>query len=61
VSTTILFVGPGTELLAVSLFSYSQAGKYEVVSALAIVLMAINVSGLVVARRLGAFGEAARF
>lgn len=61
VSTTILFVGPGTELLAVSLFSYSQAGKYEIVSALAIVLMIINVSGLVVARRLGAFGEAARF
>jgi ABC-type Fe3+ transport system permease subunit len=43
------------------LFSYSQAGKYEIVSALAIVLMLINVSGLVVARRLGAFGEAARF
>jgi iron(III) transport system permease protein len=61
VSTTILFVGPGTELLAVSLFSYSQAGKYEIVSALAIVLMLINVTGLVVARRLGAFGEAARF
>lgn len=61
VSTTILFVGPGTELLAVSLFSYSQAGKYELVSALAIVLMLINVTGLVVARRLGAFGEAARF
>jgi iron(III) transport system permease protein len=60
VSTTILFVGPGTELLAVSLFSYSQAGKYEIVSALAIVLMLINVSGLVVARRLGAFGDAAR-
>jgi iron(III) transport system permease protein len=56
VSTTILFVGPGTELLAVSLFSYSQAGRYEVVSALAIVLMLINVTGLVVARRLGAFG-----
>jgi iron(III) transport system permease protein len=61
VSTTILFVGPGTELLAVSLFSYSQAGKYETVSALAIVLMLINVTGLIVARRLGAFGEAARF
>jgi iron(III) transport system permease protein len=61
VSTTILFVGPGTELLAVSLFSYGQAGKYELVSALAIVLMLINVTGLVVARRLGAFGEAARF
>ena len=61
VSTTILFVGPGTELLAVSLFSYSQAGKYELVSALAIVLLVINVTGLVVARRLGAFGDAARF
>ena len=61
VSTTILFVGPGTELLAVSLFSYSQAGKYELVSALAIVLLLINVSGLVVARRLGAFGDGARY
>jgi iron(III) transport system permease protein len=59
VSTTILFAGPGTELLAVSLFSYSQAGRYELVSALAIVLMLINVTGLVVARRLGAFGETA--
>ena len=61
VSATILFAGPGTELLAISLFSYSQAGKFEVVSALAIVLMLINVTGLVLARRLGAFGDAARF
>src|SRR5215471_9449844 len=38
-------------------FRYSLAGKYEVVSALAIVLMLINVGGLVVARRLGAFGS----
>ena len=61
VSATILFSGPGTELLAISLFSYSQAGKFEVVSALAIVLMSINVTGLVLARRLGAFGDSARF
>lgn len=61
VSATILFVGPGTELLAVTLFSYSQAGRFQIVSALAIVLMVINVSALVVARRLGAFGEDARF
>ncbi len=60
VSTTILFVGPGTELLSVTLFSYSQAGQFEVVSALAIVLMTINVIALVVARRLGAFGDGAR-
>jgi iron(III) transport system permease protein len=59
VSATILFVGPGTELLAVTLFSYSQAGKFQIVSALAIVLVIINVSALVVARRLGAFGEGA--
>jgi iron(III) transport system permease protein len=61
VSATILFVGPGTELLAVTLFSYSQAGRFAIVSALAIVLMTINMTGLVVARRLGAFGDSARF
>jgi iron(III) transport system permease protein len=61
VSATILFVGPGTELLAVTLFSYSQAGRFQIVSALAIVLMTINVSALVIARRLGAFGDNARF
>lgn len=61
VSATILFVGPGTELLAVTLFSYSQAGRFQIVSALAIVLMVINVTALVVARKLGAFGEGARF
>ena len=61
VSATILFVGPGTELLAVTLFSYSQAGEFQIVSALAIVLMVINVTALVVARRLGAFGDNARF
>lgn len=59
VSATILFVGPGTELLAVTLFSYSQAGKFQIVSALAIVLVIINVTALVIARRLGAFGEGA--
>jgi iron(III) transport system permease protein len=61
VSATILFVGPGTELLAVTLFSYSQAGRFQIVSALAIVLMAINVTALVVSRKFGAFGENARF
>jgi iron(III) transport system permease protein len=61
VSATILFVGPGTELLAVTLFSYSQAGRFQIVSALAIVLMVINITALIVARKLGAFGEAARF
>jgi iron(III) transport system permease protein len=61
VSATILFTGPGTELLAVTLFSYSQAGRFQIVSALAIVLMTINVAGLVIARRLGAFGDNARF
>jgi iron(III) transport system permease protein len=60
VSATILFVGPGTELLAVSLFSYSQAGRFQIVSALAIVLVTINVTALIIARRLGAFGDGAR-
>jgi iron(III) transport system permease protein len=61
VSATILFVGPGTELLSVTLFKYSQAGQYQIVSALAIVLVIINVTALVVARRFGAFGDNARF
>jgi ABC-type Fe3+ transport system permease subunit len=61
VSATILFAGPGTELLATTLFSYSQAGKFEVVSALAIALMLINLVCLVIARRLGAFGSSAAF
>ena len=61
VSTTILFVGPGTELLSTTLFSYSQAGRFQLVSALAIVLMIINVLALVIARRFGAFGDGARF
>jgi iron(III) transport system permease protein len=61
VSTTILFVGPGTELLAVTLFSYSQAGRFQIVSALAIVLMIINMAALLVSRKLGAFGETARY
>ena len=60
-SATILFVGPGTELLAVTLFSYSQAGRFQIVSALAIVLMVINITGIGGGTRLGAFGEAARF
>ncbi|HEX3244541.1 MAG TPA: iron ABC transporter permease [Chloroflexota bacterium] len=59
VSSTILFTGPGNELLAVTLFSYSQAGRLETVSALAIVLLLINGTGLLIARRLGAFGRGA--
>jgi iron(III) transport system permease protein len=57
VSSTILFTGPGVELLAVTLFSYSQAGRLETVSALAMVLLAINGTGLIIARKLGAFGR----
>jgi iron(III) transport system permease protein len=57
VSSTILFTGPGNELLAVTLFSYSQAGRLETVSALAMVLLVINGTGLLIARRLGAFGR----
>jgi iron(III) transport system permease protein len=59
VSSTILFTGPGNELLAVTLFSYSQAGRLETVSALAMVLLLINGTGLLIARRLGAFGRGA--
>jgi iron(III) transport system permease protein len=61
VSATILFAGPGTELLATSMFSYSQAGRFEIVSALAITLMLINLVCLVIARRMGAFGTSTAF
>lgn len=57
VSSTILFTGPGVELLAVTLFSYSQAGRLETVAALAMVLLVINGTGLIIARKLGAFGR----
>ena len=58
VSTTILFSVHGTELLAVTLFKYSQVGtRLGLVSALAVVLTVINVTAMLVARRLGAFGR----
>lgn len=58
VSTTILFAAHGTELLAVSLFRYSQSGtRLGLVSALAVVLTLVNVTAMLLARRLGAFGQ----
>jgi iron(III) transport system permease protein len=58
VSTTLLFAQHGTELLAVILFRYSQSGtRLGIVSALAVVLAIINVSAMLLARRLGAFGD----
>ena len=58
VSTTILFSVHGTELLAVTLFKYSQVGtRLGLVSALAVVLTVINVTAMLLARRLGAFGN----
>ncbi|MBM2802685.1 MAG: ABC-type Fe3+ transport system, permease component [Deltaproteobacteria bacterium] len=58
VSTTILFSAHGTELLAVTLFKYSQVGtRLGLVSALAVVLTVINVTAMIIARRLGAFGR----
>jgi iron(III) transport system permease protein len=58
VSTTILFSAHGTELLAVTLFKYSLVGtRLGLVSALAVVLTLINVSAMLIARRLGAFGR----
>jgi iron(III) transport system permease protein len=60
VSATILFAVHGTELLAVTLFKYSQSGsRLGLVSALAVVLTIVNVTALLVARRLGAFGNQA--
>jgi iron(III) transport system permease protein len=58
VSTTILFAVHGTELLAVTLFKYSQSGsRLGLVSALAVVLTVVNVTAMLLARRLGAFGK----
>jgi iron(III) transport system permease protein len=60
VSATILFAVHGTELLAVTLFKYSQSGsRLGLVSALAVVLTIVNVTAMLVARRLGAFGNQA--
>lgn len=60
VSTTILFAVHGTELLAVTLFKYSQSGsRLGLVSALAVVLTIVNVTAMLLARRLGAFGNQA--
>ena len=58
VSTTLLFAQHGTELLAVILFRYSQSGtRLGIVSALAVILAIINVTAMLLARRLGAFGS----
>jgi iron(III) transport system permease protein len=58
VSTTILFSVHGAELLAVNLFRYSQVGtRLGTVSALAVVLTVVNVAAMLLARRLGAFGN----
>ena len=56
VSSVILLAGHGRELLSVVLFKHTQAGEMEIVAAASMVLLALNVIGLVVARRLGAFG-----
>ncbi|HWP56606.1 MAG TPA: iron ABC transporter permease [Candidatus Acidoferrales bacterium] len=60
VSTTLLFAQHGTELLAVALFRYSQSGtRLGTISALAVILTMINVTAMLIARRLGAFGRQA--
>ena len=55
-SSVILLAGQGRELLSVALFRYTQNGEMETVSAASMVLLFISVAGLVLARRLGAFG-----
>ncbi len=59
-SSVVLLTGPGTEVLSVVLFKYFNSGRLEVVCALAMVMLAINLGGLAVARRLGFFGALAR-
>jgi ABC-type Fe3+ transport system permease subunit len=55
-SSVILLAGHGRELLSVVLFTYTQSGEMEKVTAASMVLLSISVAGLGLARRLGAFG-----
>jgi len=56
VAPVVLLAGIGTELLSVLLFQYTLQGQMQVVSALAMILLLVNIAGLAVARRVGAFG-----
>jgi len=55
-SSVVLLSGPGTELLSVVMFKYFNAGRIEAVCALAMVMLAINLAGLAMVRKLGFFG-----
>lgn len=56
VSPVVLLAGIGTELLSVLLFQYTLQGQLQAVSALAMVLLLVNVVGLLIARWVGTFG-----
>jgi len=57
-SSIVFLAGPGTPMLSVVLFKYFSTSNLEIVCALAMIMLAINVTGLVLARRLGFFGSA---
>lgn len=55
VSSVILLTTADTELVSVVMFEKTLDGQMETVSALAMVLLAINATGLILAKLLGAF------
>lgn len=55
VSSVVLLTTANTELISVVMFEKTILGQMEVVSALAMVLLAVNAAGLLVAKLLGAF------
>ncbi len=55
-SSVVLLAGIGTELLSVLVFQYTLQGQLELVSALAMVLLLVNVVALLVARWVGSVG-----
>lgn len=55
-SSVVLLAGIGTELLSILVFQYTLQGQLEVVSALAMVLLLVNVGALLLARWVGSVG-----
>jgi iron(III) transport system permease protein len=57
ISSVVLLASPGTDLLAILLFKYFSGGQLELVSALAMVMLTLNMGCLLIARRLGFFAD----
>ncbi len=56
VAPVVLLAGLGSELLSVLLFQYTIQGQMQVVSALAVILLLVNVAALLIARRVAVLG-----